>query len=74
MIIRDNSSTGIFAPHQRDSDRSVNALIQTYNIGKPIVLLIDDKYRLFPYHLGTYVYAILGYYRIKEWWGEFVFP
>ena len=39
---------------------------------RPLVLLIDDRYALFPYDLATkgYTYVVLGFYHIVHAWGK----
>ena len=58
-----------FTSNQFTTDKSVRALIRTCQEKKPLVLLIDDRYRLFPYDLSTHVYVVLGYYTIVDFWG-----
>ncbi|KAI0075119.1 hypothetical protein K474DRAFT_1646966 [Panus rudis PR-1116 ss-1] len=57
---------------QLADDKSVRALLRTHELGRPLVLIIDDKYALFPYDLGSKgcTYAVLGYYRIAHAWAE----
>ncbi|KAJ7486451.1 hypothetical protein FB451DRAFT_1026144 [Mycena latifolia] len=57
-------TTNKAADDQRAHDLSVRALIETYRRDQPLVLLIDDKYQLFPFDLGSRdVYmAVLGTY------------
>ncbi|KAH8119159.1 2OG-Fe(II) oxygenase superfamily-domain-containing protein, partial [Phellopilus nigrolimitatus] len=55
---------------QRDNDRSVRALLRNYENRSPIVLIADDKYVLFPYDLGKYMYVVLGLYWITDAWAE----
>ena len=59
------------ANDQLAGDKSVRALLNTYRKGKPIVLLADDKYALFPFNLAASgcAYIVLGYYRIVHAWG-----
>ena len=35
----------------------------------PLVVIVDDTYRLFPYDLGEYSYAVLGYFQVVNYWG-----
>ena len=60
------------AEDQLAQDKSVSALLATYKNGRPLVLLIDDKYALFPYDLSAsgVTYAVLGFYIITHAWGE----
>ena len=59
------------ASDQLAEDKSVRALLDNYRSGRPLVLLIDDKYALFPYDLGSHgvTYAVLGFYTISYAWG-----
>jgi hypothetical protein len=59
------------AADQLAEDKSVRALISNYEQGKPLVLLVDDKYALFPFDLAArgVTYAVLGFYRIIHTWG-----
>ena len=61
------------ASDQEEGDRSVRALLRTYQMKRPIVLIIDDRYALFPYDLSTKpdcTYVVLGFYHIAHAWGE----
>jgi hypothetical protein len=59
---------------QVSKDKSVRALLNNFERQEPIVLLMDDKYRLFPYDMGKMTYSVLGYYWIVDAWGMvFVF-
>ena len=60
------------ADDQLVQDKSVRALVATYKLKRPLVLLIDDKYTLFPYDLSTkdVTYAVLGLYTITHVWGQ----
>ncbi|KAF8650406.1 hypothetical protein AX16_005213 [Volvariella volvacea WC 439] len=62
------------ADDQLAEDKSVRALLSNYHEGRPLVLIIDDKYTLFPYDLGAkdVTYAVLGLYTITSAWGNFV--
>lgn len=64
------------ADDQLAGDKSVRALLNTHKLGRPVVLLIDDKYRLFPYDLASdgYTYVVLGFYRIAHAWGVSLSP
>lgn len=59
------------ASDQLSDDKSVRALLSNYRNRRPLVLLIDDKYALFPYDLASkgVTYAILGFYTIVCAWG-----
>ncbi|KAF9464938.1 hypothetical protein BDZ94DRAFT_1189835 [Collybia nuda] len=61
------------AADQDAQDKSVRALLQNYKDARPLVLLIDDKYVLFPYDLGSrnVTYAVLGFYTIAHAWAEY---
>ncbi|KAJ7172893.1 hypothetical protein C8R43DRAFT_874003 [Mycena crocata] len=67
------------AEDQRETDKSVKALLETYKTGQPLVLLIDDKYVPFPFDLlalvlrmgGTFTYPVLGFYKIVHAWTEY---
>lgn len=60
------------ADDQLAQDKSVRALLTTYKLQRPLVLLIDDKYTLFPFDLSTkdVTYAVLGLYTIAHVWAE----
>ncbi|KAF9241593.1 hypothetical protein BU15DRAFT_44647 [Melanogaster broomeanus] len=60
------------AQDQEASDKSVGALLKTYKEGRPLVLLVDDQYALFPYDLAAskYTYVVLGMYSISHAWAE----
>ncbi|KAH9036924.1 hypothetical protein EDB84DRAFT_1156137 [Lactarius hengduanensis] len=57
---------------QLEDDRSVRALLNNYKCGRPLVLLADDNYRLFPFDLTAngYAYVVLGLYWITHAWAE----
>jgi hypothetical protein len=59
------------ATDQLAQDKSVRALLSTYQLQRPLVLLVDDRYTLFPYDLSTkdVTYAVLGLYTITHAWG-----
>ncbi|KAF9501944.1 hypothetical protein BDN71DRAFT_1407155 [Pleurotus eryngii] len=61
------------ADDQLAQDKSVRALIANYNSKRPLVLLIDDKYALFPFDLSAsgITYAVLGFYFISDYWAEY---
>jgi hypothetical protein len=56
---------------QTEDDKSVHALLNNYRSRRPLVLLADDNYKLFPYDLSTdgYTYVVLGLYWITHAWG-----
>lgn len=60
------------AEDQLAKDKSVQALLSNFRSRRPLVLLIDDKYALFPYDLGSkgVTYAVLGFYTIIHAWGK----
>ena len=60
------------ASDQLAEDKSVKALLNTFKTGQPVVLLIDDRYSLFPFDLaaGKYTYVVLGFYKIVHAWGK----
>ncbi|KAL4078381.1 hypothetical protein V8B97DRAFT_1865931 [Scleroderma yunnanense] len=71
-----DSSTGRrlqAAQDQTTSDKSVRALLKNYRDNRPLVLLADDKYVLFPYDLSAsgYTYVVLGVYWISHAWAEY---
>jgi hypothetical protein len=59
------------ATDQLAQDNSVRALLDNYRNQRPLALLIDDKYALFPYDLGVkdITYVVLGFYTIAHAWG-----
>jgi hypothetical protein len=59
------------ASNQLAQDKSVRALLNNYKNNRPLALLIDDKYALFPYDLGArdIAYAVLGFYIVENVWG-----
>ncbi|KAE9411196.1 hypothetical protein BT96DRAFT_804132, partial [Gymnopus androsaceus JB14] len=61
------------ADDQKAEDKSVRALLTNYRQQIPLVLLIDDRYALFPYDLGgkNVTYAVLGVYNITHAWAEY---
>lgn len=61
------------AEDQTADDMSVRALLENHKQSRPLVLLIDDKYDLFPYDLSAskVTYAILGFYTIAYAWAEY---
>lgn len=60
------------AEDQQATDKSVRALMKTYKERRPIALVIDDRYPLFPLDLASkdVTYAVLGFYMIVHAWGE----
>ncbi|KAF5389462.1 hypothetical protein D9757_004253 [Collybiopsis confluens] len=56
------------ADDQKADDKSVRALLYNYNHRIPLVLLIDDRYALFPLNLQALhiTYAVLGVYYITR--------
>ncbi|KAL1744778.1 hypothetical protein HDZ31DRAFT_37795, partial [Schizophyllum fasciatum] len=72
VAMHDGHLTVVSAQDQSEYDRSVKALLHTYLEKRPLVLLLDDNYRLFPYDLKSQgiVYAVLGLYYIKHAWAE----
>ncbi|KAF8070689.1 hypothetical protein FPV67DRAFT_1036975 [Lyophyllum atratum] len=61
------------AEDQLAQDKSIRALLANYRESRPLVLLIDDKYALFPYDLKArnVTYAVLGLYTITHAWAEY---
>lgn len=59
------------AQDQEATDKSVRALLKSYTDKRPLVLLADDKYALFPYDLSASgcTYVVLGLYWISHAWG-----
>jgi hypothetical protein len=60
------------ADDQLAIDTSVHALLNNHKLNTPLVLLVDDKYALFPYDLAAsnVTYAVLGFYRIAHVWSK----
>lgn len=60
------------ATDQLAQDKSVRALWNNYRNNRPLALLMDDRYALFPYDLKAknVGYAVLGFYTISDAWGE----
>ncbi|KZT66370.1 hypothetical protein DAEQUDRAFT_730349 [Daedalea quercina L-15889] len=60
------------AADQLEGDKSVRALLNTHAMQRPLALLVDDKYSLFPFDLAAdgYTYVVLGFYRIAHAWAE----
>ena len=69
---RDGLYTSTQASDQLADDKSVRSLLENYRTGRPLVLVIDDKYVLFPYELSAQdiTYAVLGFYTISYAWGK----
>ncbi|KAG0708360.1 hypothetical protein DFH29DRAFT_892124 [Suillus ampliporus] len=61
------------AQDQEATDKSVRALLRSYTDKRPLVLLADDKYALFPFDLGSSgcTYVVLGSYWISHAWAEY---
>ncbi|KAH8978208.1 hypothetical protein EDB83DRAFT_2243118 [Lactarius deliciosus] len=57
---------------QSEDDPSIRALLDNHKCGRPLVLLADDNYRLFPFDLTAngYTYVVLGLYWITHAWGR----
>ena len=67
------------ADHQTSKDPSINALVKNWQTKEPLVLIADDKYEHFPFDLTGrhdggkgYAYVVLGYYFIRNYWGQFL--
>ncbi|KAJ3549725.1 hypothetical protein NM688_g5149 [Phlebia brevispora] len=63
------------ASDQMEEDKSVRALLGVYRTKRPVALLIDENYKLFPYDLSSKgcTYAVLGWYYIAHAWAEYQF-
>jgi hypothetical protein len=61
---------------QLEDDRSVRALLNNYRSGRPLVVLADSNYALFPFDLAAngYTYVVLGLYWITHAWGQYYMP
>ncbi|TFK26504.1 hypothetical protein FA15DRAFT_667393 [Coprinopsis marcescibilis] len=61
------------AGNQQSDDKSVRALLKNFREGRPLALVIDDKYPLFPFSLASknVTYAVLGFYMIVHAWAEY---
>ncbi|KAF9027015.1 hypothetical protein BDZ89DRAFT_1134444 [Hymenopellis radicata] len=61
------------ANDQEENDHSVSALLNTYRTKEPLVLLIDEGYRHFPFDLkqSNFPYVVLGFYFISHVWTEY---
>ncbi|KAF4621319.1 hypothetical protein D9613_000489 [Agrocybe pediades] len=61
------------ASDQMAQDKSVRALYDNYVHNRPLVLVTDDNYALFPYDLRSknVTYAVLGLYTIVYAWAEY---
>jgi hypothetical protein len=70
--MRDGELVNLQEEDQLAQDRSVDALLATHRKGRRLVLLVDDKYALFPFDLSSkqVAYAVLGLYIITHAWGE----
>ena len=62
------------AEDQLAQDKSVRALLKNYTANRPLVLLADDRYKLFPYNLAAKgcTYVVLGFYCVTHAWGKTV--
>ncbi|KAF7980743.1 hypothetical protein HWV62_36767 [Athelia sp. TMB] len=60
------------ASDQLEQDKSVRALLNNYSQNRPIVLIADDRFKLFPYNLSATncAYVVLGFYCITNVWGN----
>ncbi|KDQ57451.1 hypothetical protein JAAARDRAFT_35165 [Jaapia argillacea MUCL 33604] len=69
---KDGKMVAELAEDQRADDKSVRALLNNFRTNRPLVLLADDKYQLFPYDLQStgIAYIVLGYYVISHAWAE----
>jgi hypothetical protein len=58
---------------QLEDDRSVRALLNNHKNGRPLVVLADNNYALFPFDLSAneYTYVVLGLYWIAHAWGQY---
>ncbi|KAH9998464.1 hypothetical protein BJV74DRAFT_767901 [Russula compacta] len=58
---------------QLEDDRSVRALLNNHRSGRPLVVLADNNYALFPFDLSAngYTYVVLGLYWITHAWGQY---
>ncbi|KDR75145.1 hypothetical protein GALMADRAFT_122759 [Galerina marginata CBS 339.88] len=61
------------ATDQMAQDKSVRALFDNYLNNRPLALVMDDKYALFPFDLRAkgIAYAVLGFYTIAHAWAEY---
>lgn len=48
----------------------VQPLITAMKNQHPLLLLADQRFKLFPYDLGERMFVVLGWYWVKEAWGE----
>ena len=60
------------AEDQLAQDKSVRALLRNHREKRPLVLLVDDRYKLFPFNLAATrcTYVVLGFYYITHAWGK----
>jgi len=60
------------AEDQLAQDISVRALLRNHTEKRPLVLLADDRYKLFPYNLAASgcIYVVLGFYYVTHAWGK----
>ncbi|EAU91450.2 hypothetical protein CC1G_01939 [Coprinopsis cinerea okayama7 len=61
------------AGDQEATDKSVRALLRTYEEKRPLALVIDDRYSWFPFDLTSMgiAYTVLGFYMIVDAWAEY---
>ena len=56
---------------QMEHDKTVRTLLKAHKTRKPIALLSDDLYALFPYQFDPkWMYVVLGFYQVVDAWGE----
>jgi len=69
---RDGRIETQMAEDQLAQDKSVRALMKNYTENRPLVLLADDRYKLFPYNLAATgcTYVVLGFYCVTHAWGK----
>lgn len=64
-----NPTTTRGATSQRAEDKSVVGLYEAHKLGRPIVLIADRGYPLFPWAFPAKMnYVVLGYYHITNVW------
>ncbi|EGO00090.1 hypothetical protein SERLA73DRAFT_52598, partial [Serpula lacrymans var. lacrymans S7.3] len=73
VLSREGGPQTQLADDQDSTDKSVRALLNTFASKNPLVLLVDDKYALFPYDLASsrYTYVVLGHFWISHAWAEY---
>lgn len=54
-----------------ETNHSVDALLESYKLEHPVILVIDSGYSLFPYDLEQCMYVVLGLYWIVDAWGKY---